>query len=127
MIAPLWRGVDRVVIACTAHEPALSRRLCAEAMANVARDTPWPVAGEDMSGPPARGDAVLRLQLVDSVLLVSIERGVVVDESEGALSARPVELTDSSDAALRAAVEHALDAALPWRRVTEEFSRSRRS
>lgn len=134
MIAPLWRGVDRIVVDCGAAKDStddVAKRLCAVAIANVERDSPLPVGGAGTVQALRRGDAVLRLRITDerdggeSALSINVERGVVVDDAEGGLIARPVALATHDDAALVAAVGQALDRVLPWRRARGDL-RSRR-
>lgn len=126
MVAPLWRGVDRLVIVCAGGAAQAAQRLCTAALADATRDSPWPVS--EGSSDVGRGDAVVRLRIADAALLVSVERGVVIDDSEGMLAARPVTLATQDDHALAAAVAQAFDAALPWRRTRRmDITRSRRS
>lgn len=127
MRAPLWRGVDRLVVACTADREPVAARLCRAAMADVGRDAPFAVVERVDAPALGRADAVIRFRVAEGALLVAVERGVVVDESEGVLVTRPVPLSASDDEALAAAVAQAMDFALPWRRSEIRNMRSRRS
>ncbi|WP_331043016.1 hypothetical protein [Sphingomonas sp.] len=126
MIAPLWRGVDRVLVQCAADDPAAGRRLCTAALENFRRDSPWPVAAHADVPVPERRDVIVRLRIAAGVLLVSVERGVVVDESEGMLVGSPVPLAATDAATLAMSVEKGLDRSLPWRHHRRMAGRSPR-
>lgn len=128
MIAPLWRGVDRLLVECAARDAQIARRLCSAAIADARRDSPFRIALRKTAGDFERGDAVLKVRIVEGTLLVSVERGVVIDESEDGLFAPPIALIVQDESRIAAAVAKAFAIALPWRRGSHHAnSRSRRS
>jgi hypothetical protein len=126
MVAPLWRGVNRLVVHCLSMEAASSERLCSAALADIRRDSPWPVIAQTAVAELRRSDAVVRLRVADGVLLVSVERAVVIDESEGGIAARPVPINLDDVDSVTIALARSMNTALPWRHRRASAARSRR-
>lgn len=126
MVARVWRGVDRLVVECAAGDPAMAERLCATAIAAARRDSPWPVAARAAVPTLGRKDALLRVRVADDLLLVSVERAVVVDESEAGPAPLSVKLSQVDEISVARVLARAVRTALPWRHRPGGAARPRR-
>lgn len=123
MRAPIWRGVKEVTLACEVDPDArFSGDFCSTALAEVSRDSPYPMRLADGSG----GMATMALRLAAgtrdgrTVLTIAGARAVSIDEAQGALLPRSTVATPGE--AVERTLARALDGALPWRRARRQAS-----
>lgn len=116
MAAPIWRGIDRVVVECDAVDATVRERLCAAALAAARGDGALPVVAGPQT-PPRRGDAIVRVRGLDGAIEAGVARALEIDESEAAMPPLTVPLASTGDAALVRAIDAAFGRLLPWRRA----------
>lgn len=128
-LAPLWRGVEEITLACDAGGSEPPEAFCAAALAEARRGAPVPVRAAGRPGGP--GTLALRLSVAPDggggarVLTVSGERAVPIDDAQGSLLPRVARSGPGEPVAI--AIARAFDAALPWRRAPGGRARALRA
>ena len=117
--ANLWRGMERIALVCAAPDAdALSPAAwCADALDEVRRGAPVPVARADAPAAQAGTINILLTLEADRTLSLRIEPAVAFDDSQGAYvrSGLSIPASIPETGAMRAVLARALGDALPWR------------
>lgn len=122
--ARLWLGMERVAVVCTAPDPD-SPDWCADALAEVRRGAPVPVARAERAASDAGTINILLTLEADRTLTLRIAPAVAFDDSQGAYVRSGLSIPASAQGAgaMRAVLAHALGDALPWRSAARPGSR----
>lgn len=115
--AALWRGMERIAVVCVAPEPAVLSDWCADALDEVRRGAPVPVARAEAPAVQAGTINILLTLEADRTLTLRIEPALAFDDSQGAYVRHGLSLPPSTHGAgaMREALAQALGDALPWR------------
>lgn len=115
--AHLWRGMERISVVCSAAAEADIPDWCADAVDEVRRGAPVPVARADQAATAAGTINILLTLEADRTLTLRIEPALAYDDSQGAYVRGGLILSPSTQGAgaMREVLTRALGDALPWR------------
>ncbi len=115
--ARLWQGMERIAVVCVAPDTATSPDWCTDALDEVRRGAPVPVARADRPATQAGTINILLTLEADRTLTLRIEPASAFDDSQGAYVRHGLTLPASTQGAgaMRGVLAQALGDALPWR------------